>query len=370
MTSQSPNEITVVQVCSSLSAGGLARIVLDLGGLPPERIRQSLIATVFPGIHWPQEAGGWADRIVIHRHGKFARYFELYKILRRVRPVIVHAHHEAYAPIIARLASVPVRIETIHSALHWLNLGHPLVRLLRRRSVTRHVAVSSGLRDELVGCGALRSDEVVAIPNGVPVGDMVPADRSLETPIIGTVSRLDPDKGLQALIRAFASIRNEWPQARLLLVGDGPGRHELEMLVEELGLGCCVEMPGYVNDPERWMRSFHIFVLPSLHEAFGLTLAQAMSLGVPVVSSDLPGPASICRGGIEGLLVPPGDAEAIATACRELLRDADLRNRLRRAARLRVEQYFSLERMREDYLALYTRLAAASPQNRATGQPS
>ncbi|MDH7568016.1 MAG: glycosyltransferase [Armatimonadota bacterium] len=348
--------LRVCHVCSSLSQGGLARVVVDLGAEPMKGVELSLIATAFPGVHWPERGGAWARRTVIQRRSKLARYGELFRLFRSWKPQVVHSHHEAYAPIIARCARVPVRVETIHNATAWRSLGHPLVHAARRRCVTRYVAVSDGLRSQLVGDGILPAASVVALPNGVSVGPSL-LSRPLRNPItIGTVARFDREKGLEFLLDAFASLRPSYPGARLLLVGDGPSRSALAAHIAALGLNGAVILPGYVADTRAFLRRMDLFVLPSLDETFGLALAEAMAEGVPVVASDLPGPASLCGHEREGLLVPPGDAAAIADACRRLLDDPNLRARLTHAAYNRVKSEFSLERTREAHRELYLSL--------------
>lgn len=350
--------VRVCHVCSSLSAGGMARAVLELGERAPEGTEMDLVATAFPGIHWPAEGGAWRRRAVIGKGSRVSRYAALYRLLRAWRPHVVHAHQEAYAPIVARLARVPVCVETIHSAPFWRTLGHPVVRRLRRRCVTCHIAVSEGLRAELVERGELRAEEVAAIPNGVRPGRFREPRRT-EAPILGTVARLDAGKGIAHLVRAFAGLRERWPGARLIVAGDGPERGAIEALVAELGLREAVELPGYVDDPRRVLRQLDLFVLPTLHEAFGLAIAEAMAEGVPVVATRLAGPASLCRHGMDGWLVPPGDPEALRAACERLLEDLDLRASLARTAWRRVTTEFTVDRMREAHAELYRRLLQA-----------
>jgi glycosyltransferase involved in cell wall biosynthesis len=112
----------------------------------------------------------------------------------------------------------------------------------------------------------------------------------------------------------------------------------------------------YVDRPREVLREFDIFVLPSLWEGFGLSLAEAMAEGVPAIASDLPAIASFCRNGVDALLVPPGDAAAIYRALVTLLRDESLRFSLASSAYERVCQEFSIRVMAERYLDLYREL--------------
>ncbi len=131
---------------------------------------------------------------------------------------------------------------------------------------------------------------------------------------IMTVGRLKRVKNHALLIRAFAKVSEIQP-ARLMIVGDGELRDELEALIAELGLGGKVVLPGFVNDPTPLYRSADLFVLSSNYEGFGNVIVEAMACGVPVVSTDCPaGPSEILENGRFGTLVPVGDVDALASA--------------------------------------------------------
>src|SRR2546425_12170435 len=96
--------VKVCQICSSLSGGGLARVILNLGPSLAEQVDLSIIATAFPGYHWPSTKGPWTRRVVLCERTRFGRYHALYRLLRDWRPDVVHCHQEAYAPIVAKWA--------------------------------------------------------------------------------------------------------------------------------------------------------------------------------------------------------------------------------------------------------------------------
>ena len=154
-----------------------------------------------------------------------------------------------------------------------------------------------------------------------------------------------PYKGVDVLLRALAGV-----PASLVLVGDGPLRGSLESLARELGVQERVRFLGRVSDAERldWYRRADVFVLPSVtrQEAFGMVQVEAMLCGRPVVSTDLPtGVPWVNRDGESGLVVPPGDAEALTAALRRLCQDPVLRARLGQGALTRAREYFGAERM-------------------------
>ncbi|MDI6872770.1 MAG: glycosyltransferase family 4 protein [Actinomycetota bacterium] len=151
------------------------------------------------------------------------------------------------------------------------------------------------------------------------------------------VGRKEPRKGLHVLLRALPRVRREHPEVRLLVVGTDGGRRGEE------GVTWLGRLPDELL-PAAY-RTAQVMVVPSLgRESFGIILLEAMACGVPVVASDIPGYRSVVEDGVQGLLVPPGDPEALASAILALVEDAHLRRRLAEAGRERAEEY-SWERL-------------------------
>jgi glycosyltransferase involved in cell wall biosynthesis len=147
------------------------------------------------------------------------------------------------------------------------------------------------------------------------------------------VGRLNPQKGFDLLLRAFARIRSARTEWRLIILGEGGERRNLETLRDELGLSECVDMPGRVKDPELWMARAGLVVQPSRYEGFPNVVLEAMAMGAPVISSDCEsGPSDIIRDRVNGRLVPVEDVAALASVMDELIRDKPERERLGRAA--------------------------------------
>lgn len=138
-------------------------------------------------------------------------------------------------------------------------------------------------------------------------------------PVILGVGRLHKQKDFATLIRAFALVRKARP-AHLVILGEGEERPHLETLVRNLGLDSEVDLPGFVDNPYKYMARANVFALSSVYEGFGNVIAEALALGIPVVSTDCPsGPAEILEDGKWGILVPPRDPQALAKAILEAL---------------------------------------------------
>lgn len=148
--------------------------------------------------------------------------------------------------------------------------------------------------------------------------------------LIVAAGRLDENKNHAMLIHAFAKIADEYPQMRLVIYGEGTLRTKLEALVEEKGLSDRIEMPGSVSDVADKICKARIFTLTSNTEGMPNSVMEAMALGIPVIATDCPcgGPAELIQDGVNGLLVPVGDAFALADAFRRILEDAEFERRL------------------------------------------
>lgn len=161
------------------------------------------------------------------------------------------------------------------------------------------------------------------------------------TPVVGAIGRLSPEKGHLLLVRAWERIHQQMPEAKLLLVGDGPLRGELEQLVRELKLDGSVVFAGFRPDGRRFFGLFDIMVLPSLAEGLPYVLLEAMIREVAVVASAVGEVPEVLLEGSLGKLVPPGDVDALADRVVVLLRDGTERHRLAAAARTSVMERYS-----------------------------
>jgi len=223
------------------------------------------------------------------------------------------------------------------------------------------IAVSKGVADDLARVIGLPRKRITVIYNPVVTPEVLqkaqePIDhpwfRPGEPPVILGIGRLTRQKDFPTLIRAFALVRKERP-ARLMILGEGEERHNLEDLSRKLEITDDVDMPGFVDNPYKYMAHAAVFVFSSAWEGFGNVLVEAMACGCPVVSTDCPsGPAEILENGRYGRLVPVGDVESLARAIIETLNDPPDGKQLRRRA-----EDFSAERIVDKYLELFNRKA-------------
>lgn len=289
--------------------------------------------------------------------------WRLYGEIRRVRPVILHTHlFHANLPgrILGKLAGVPIIICTEHSMALESRLRYRLNRLTIRL-VDRVIAVSANVRDFCISGIGLPAEKVTLIYNGIEM-PAVPGvscrtaraalGLSPDGTVLGVVSRLDPAKGVDILIRALPALEN----VTLTIIGDGAERAALETLAEELGVAGRICWAGYRPDVYSLLPAFDVFVQPSRFEGLPTTVMEAMAAGLPVVATAVGGTPEVVEDGKTGLLVPPADPIALAQAITRLLEDTDLRSALGRAGYERVVKLFSVEQMVRQTEALYEEL--------------
>jgi glycosyltransferase involved in cell wall biosynthesis len=215
---------------------------------------------------------------------------------------------------------------------------------LRRRTYPRcHAWVVQTESVARYARGMAGDRSVVVIPNAVaPPAASLPPPEQRQTCIVG-VGRLSPEKGFDLLIQAFARISPWYPDWTLQILGDGPQRDELAGLADALGIRDRVTLAGWIDQPEAVLRAAGGFVLPSRYEGFPNALLEAMACGLPCIATACDsGPAEIIRDGVDGVLVPPQDVDALAEALRRLVSDDAQRARLGRRA-VEVTARFSRE---------------------------
>jgi glycosyltransferase involved in cell wall biosynthesis len=234
-----------------------------------------------------------------------------------------------------------------------------LQRRLKRFTSSRldaHIAVGDRSARELERLIGLRAGAIHTIHNGVLAGDGASDTRAASMrPMVGALGRLTPQKGFDVLLRALVAL----PDVDALIVGEGPERPNLERLIDELGLGGRVRLPGSTEDPASLLRSIDALVLPSRFEALPLAVLEAMHAGLPVVASDVGSVAEAVVDGETGLLVPAGDEAALAVAVRRVLDPAVGRRMGAEGRRVAVAR-FTRERMVRDYELLYSGLCGWS----------
>ncbi|MET8137895.1 GT4 family glycosyltransferase PelF [Streptomyces sp. NPDC005251] len=236
-------------------------------------------------------------------------------------------------------------------------------RLLAEETYRRAALITPGNRYNRLWeeQGGAAPESIRTVYNGVDPAAFPPAGPEPERPTLSWAGRVDPIKDLETLIRAFALVRAELPDARLRLFGGTPRggeayRERCEALAAELGHADAVTFEGRVDDIKDAYAAGNIVMLSSISEGFPFTLIEAMSCGRATVSTDVGGVREAV--GDSGLVVPPRDPGAMAAAALELLGDPGRRRSMGEAARLRVIEQFTLRQTVETFRAIYLELSA------------
>jgi glycosyltransferase involved in cell wall biosynthesis len=324
----------------SLHGGGAEKVMVNLAlGFVEQGLKVDLVLAKAEGPYLsrvPEEVRvvDLEARRVLYSLPGLVRY------LRRERPqamlsALNHANIVAiWAKLLARVQTRLVVSERTTLSRSIENASSVRVKLLPFLIKTFYpyadavVAVSRGVAEDLVTTTKLPMEKIKVIYNPVITPELFakaeePLDhpwfRPGEPPVVLGVGRLTQAKDFPTLIRAFALVRKERP-ARLMILGEGEERPKLEALVRELGLEEDVALPGFVENPYKYMKRAAVFVLSSRWEGLPAVLIEAMALGTPVVATNCPsGPAEILEGGKWGRLVAVGDVNALAKAVEEML---------------------------------------------------
>jgi len=286
---------------------------------------------------------------------------ELARLLAVIKPLALLAHGFP-EHLIGREAGldagVPVLIQVEHNSRErYMPWSLRESRRLAEQSAAL-VGVSEGVRQSLLAQG-LPADKTLAIPNGVDLSRFAAPAGEREAGLVMS-ARFARQKDHATLIEAMAKLATQGLRPRLQLAGTGPLLSRMKAKVAKLGLGEQVSFLGHHADMPGLLRSQALYVLSTHYEGMPLALVEAMAAGCACVASDVIGVSGVIEEGVTGLLVPEGDAQALAHAIAQLLRDPALAVRLGAAARERALAEHGLALMRERYEALIMRCATTA----------
>jgi glycosyltransferase involved in cell wall biosynthesis len=360
----------IAQVVLSLDIGGQERLILRIVDALKRRGHDVHIVTFTRGGALRNEVGDTPVHEVPFRGaGMEAHGFDptlhlrLWRLFRSLGPDVIHTHNGAplvYAATSGRIARARI-VHTKHGNAKYSARAMPLARTASR-FVHHFVAVSKDTAEAARQNERPTAKALTVIENGIPLGAFGP-DPSARNAIrdelgiprdalvVGSVGRLVSEKDYPLLVRAMAPLLSE--RVRLVLVGEGPARADIEAAIEPKHRGLVV-LTGARRDVPRLLASFDLFAMSSRTEGLPLALPEAMTSELPVVATAVGGVPSVVPEQA-GELVPHGDASALRAAIERFLDDNDARIRTGKAARTYALGRFSEDRMLDQYLALYGR---------------
>lgn len=319
----------------------LTLLTFDDDSTPPFYELDSRIRLIPLGIY--RSSSGFPAKIV----NNLKRIYMLRRAIRDSRPEVVISF--------SYLVNILVLLSTRGLALPLIISDHndplmnPIIkpwRLLHKWAYNFRVRIVVQTERALAALPARLREKTIVIPNPVPPIRMprnLQAEIKLPNPTVVSLGKFYHQKGYDLLLMAFAMLKDSHPDWSLTIIGDGPLRRRLESLRDELGLVGRVHFRDPVSSTHIVLQQADLFVMPSRWEGWPTILLEALSCGIPVIAADCRcGPREIIRDGVDGVLVPPEDVEALANAMGRLISDESERNRLASRA-AEVKERFALD---------------------------
>jgi len=350
--------VNIVLIVEDLKLGGMERVIENISlHSDTEKFVMSVLCLSRGGDIAEKliSAGRDIEILGIQGYHNPLNVARLVKWLRKKQVDIVHTHGYP-AGVIGRVAAViagvPCIFHHVHSTYLELNRRHHYIEKVLSRFSRRIICCSEAVKSFVLEKEDIEGDKLSVIYNGVSNSDSI-ADRDIaalrntlgfpeDTMIVGCVASLTAHKGHRYLLEAFRETEN----AALLIIGDGPGRKELERLSLELGITNRVVFTGHKIDVSPYIRLMDIAVLPSSErEGLGISMIEAMALSKPVIATSVGGLTEVVEDGKTGILVEAKSSKAIASALNKLSSAPHLRKSMGVRGRKRYEKMFSLDDM-------------------------
>ena len=308
-----------------------------------------------------------------------------FKPIRQIRHIIrqneidlVHSQGtraDFFARLSGKVADSHHILCTVAMPVEGFNVG-PLRKFAYRfldqfsgRYVDRFIVVSDSLKRILTEQRGIPAQRVVKIYNGIEMDRYHPnlKETSLRknwgidptAPLIGAIGRMVWQKGFEFLIRAMPNVISASPETMLLLVGDGPLRKGLETLAKKLNVFDKIIFTGFRSDVSQILSTIDVLAVPSVLEGFPMITLEGMAMAKPIVATQIQGITEQLDQGKQAILVPPKNSDALAGVLLKLIQDTEFASRLGRAARMKVEANFSVERMVGETEKVYLSLLKA-----------
>jgi glycosyltransferase involved in cell wall biosynthesis len=361
--------IHVVQATFGMGIGGMERVIMDLCRyVDPEKFRFTVCCISVRGALADQLEAEGVPVIFCEnqtRMGKYLRGLELGRILREQGADILHTHNTTAfidGLIGARIASVPVMIHTDHCKNYPIEWRWTIAENVASRFVDRMVAVSHHTKSELMHYEKIPDARLTVIHNGINPRltrtvslDVLRHELGLSADqiIVGTIGRLEPQKGLDLLIAAVPRVIESCANARFLIVGGGSLENELRAQAAALGVADKIVFTGWRTDAIDLMQLLDCFVSTSNFEGLPMVMLEAMAFGKPIVATTVGGVPEILEDGFNGVGIGERQPELVAAALLRVLKDDVWRHRLGQNSRTRYEERFTAQAMASAYQGIY-----------------
>jgi len=343
------------------SGGGPEKTIL----LTAKKINREKFSTVV--VHISRQ-GGQTLRVIAKDIGDDIEYIELQekkkydlRIIKQLRFImkeysinVIHGH-DYKSDILGWIVSFFTRVKLVATAHGWVSaslrerfFNYLDINILRR--FNKIIAINDPIAERLLRFG-VKQKKIELIHNAIALEDYVrdPAMGNIreefkipsDTPVVGFVGRLIKEKDLAVLFMAAKMLQADYPELRVIIAGDGPLKAKYETYCKRMGIAGSVIFIGHRYDIQKVYRSMDIFVLTSRWEGIPNVILEAMAIGVPVISTNVGGVSEIITHNLDGLLIEPGDVNALCYSIKKLLVENELKKKIVENAYKKVKNYFS-----------------------------
>lgn len=370
---RSSNEI---KVCQIVSYSADSEYMRNLGrGLSRKGLTQLWVTLFDSGLNVPEwigraEKAEYLCLAAKNRYGFPLAVLKLARELRRRRIDIIQTHlYEAslVGLLAAKLARTPVKVLTRHHLDQALMIGKALPIYADKwaaRTADHIVTLGGAVKEHLVNREGVPAEKVNVVYQGFDFEHFSATEREAKAVrdefgvredeiLLGTFANFFPTKGHRYLLDAISKIIETHPEVRLFFVGDGGGREVVREYVDKIGLTNKVIFAGFRKDVPSCMAACDLVVHPSLSEAFCQVLIECLSVGTPLISTDVGGAREVVEDGTTGMLVPAADADALIEKITTFIKDRETAKKMAQAGQRFVRERFTIERMIDQQYQLY-----------------
>lgn len=345
-----------------------------------------MVCTHKDGSYWDKLiALGITPYDLVLRQLAFSTFFELFKILRKEKPDLIHTHGKGpgvYGRLLGWILGIPV-VHTFHGFQYKLlpvlnKLFYLLVENILTLLTKHHIFVGKGEKGKAKILSFLNDSNSSVINNGVDLNsfeNLSPADDAFaelglgdseKIKVFGTLSRVSPEKGIITLLEGFGEAKKIAPHIRLIIVGDCPEEHEeyiktVRQYIHENGLDGTVKILGSRENALGFLKCIDFYVSPSMSEGLPYNILESLAAGNPVVATDIPGNNDIIRKSVEGVLIPVNSGRSLAHGLLTLLEmGTEECKAMVQNGKARIRDQFSLGQMTEKTFSLYKKVLEES----------
>ena len=345
-----------------------------------------MVCTHKDGSYWDKLiALGITPYDLVLRRLAFLTFFELFKILRKEKPDLIHTHGKGpgvYGRLLGWILGIPV-VHTFHGFQYKLlpvlnKLFYLLVENILTLLTKHHIFVGNGEQGKAKILSFLNDSNSSVINNGVDLNsfeNLSPADDAFaelglgdseKIKVFGTLSRVSPEKGIITLLEGFGEAKKIAPHIRLIIVGDCPEEHEeyiktVRQYIHENGLDGTVKILGSRENALGFLKCIDFYVSPSMSEGLPYNILESLAAGNPVVATDIPGNNDIIRKSVEGVLIPVNSGRSLAHGLLTLLEmGTEECKAMVQNGKARIRDQFSLGQMTEKTFSLYKKVLEES----------